>query len=138
MLKEEIKNIKESRRDLRRFGLTVGIVLVLIGIVLFILEKPASYYIGGIGFTLILSGVFFPNILKPVNKVWMTFALILGWFMSRVILIILFYLVLTPIGLIAKLSGKHFLDLKIDKERTSYWVKRKKTSSTKIDLERQF
>jgi len=138
MLKEEIKNIKDDKRDLKKFGLTVGTVFVLIGIVLFIFEKPASYYFGGIGFILILFGVFYPNILKPVNKVWMTLALILGWFMSRVILIILFYLVLTPVGLIAKLSGKHFLDLKIDKERTSYWVKRKKKSSTKIDLERQF
>jgi len=138
MLKEEIKNIKDDKRDLKKFGLTVGTVFVLIGIVLFIFEKPASYYSGGIGCILILFGVFYPNILKPVNKVWMTLALILGWFMSRVILIILFYLVLTPVGLIAKLSGKHFLDLKIDKERTSYWVKRKKESSTKIDLERQF
>jgi len=138
MLKEEIKNIKESKKDLRKFGLTVGLALLAIGIVLFTLEKPAAFYFGGTGSALILLGLIYPNILKPLNKVWMTIALVLGWFMSRVILIILFYLVLTPLGLIAKLFGKDFLDLKIEKNSSSYWIKREKTKVDPADLERQF
>ena len=138
MLIEEIKNIKESKKDLRKFGITVGLVILLIGIIFFLFGKESSYYFGIVGLILILFGIIFPIILKPLNKIWMTLALIIGWFMSRVILIILFYLVLTPVGLIAKLSGKHFLDLKLDKERSSYWIKRKRTSSSKINLERQF
>lgn len=138
MLKEEIKNIKETKKDLRKFGLTVGSVLFIIAILLFLFDKPSYIYFGIISGILLILGFIFPNILKPANKVWMTLALILGWFMSRVILIILFYLVVTPIGFIAKIFNKRFLSLKIDKSTSTYWEKRKHGISSITDYERQF
>ena len=138
MLIEEIKHIKESKKDLRKFGLTVGIVLLMIFVILFILDKSSYVYFGIIGGVLVLAGILFPSVLKPVNKVWMTLALILGWFMSRVILTILFYLVLTPIGFIAKIFGKRFLSLNIDQEEKSYWEKREKRLPSITEYERQF
>lgn len=138
MLKEEINNIKEDKTTLRKFGLTVGTVIFLIGIVLYLTGKSSSVVFGGVGVLLILFGLILPNILKPLNKIWMILALIMGWFMSRVILTILFYFVLTPIGITAKIFGKKFLNLKIDKEVKSYWKKREKTVNEKIDYERQF
>ena len=138
MLIEEIKNIKEDKTTLRKFGLTVGIVLLLVGIVLYLTGKSSFVVFGGAGVLLVLFGLILPNILKPLNKIWMILALIMGWFMSRVILTILFYLVLTPIGITAKIFGKKFLNLKIDKEAKSYWEKREKSVTEKIDYERQF
>ncbi len=138
MLKEELKNIKESKKDLRKFGLTVGTVLLLVAVTLFLLYKSSYVYFAVIGGFLILFGIFFPKILKPLNKSWMTLALILGWFMSRVILIILFYFVLTPIGFVAKIFGKKFLNLKINNEAITYWEKREEQHSSKIEYERQF
>ena len=138
MLIEEIKHIKESKKDLRKFGLTVGIVLLMISVILFMIDKSSYVYFGVIGGILVLAGILFPAVLKPVNKVWMTLALILGWFMSRVILTILFYLVLTPIGFIAKIFGKRFLSLKIDTEEKSYWEKREGKSPNITEYERQF
>jgi hypothetical protein len=79
-----------------------------------------------------------PVILRPLNKIWMTIAIILGWFMTRVILSILFYLVLTPMGWIAKIVGKEFLDINWKRKSDSYWIKRKKINIEKIDYERQF
>ena len=138
MLIEEIKHIKESKKDLRKFGLTVGIVLLMISVILFMLDKSSYVYFGIIGGVLVLAGILFPAVLKPANKVWMTLALILGWFMSRVILTILFYLVLTPIGFIAKIFGKRFLSLKLDKEKKSYWEKREERLPGITEYERQF
>jgi len=138
MLKEEIKNIKDDKTTLRKFGLTVGTVLLLVGIMLYLTDKPSSVVFGGVGILLILFGLILPSILKPLNKIWIILALIMGWLMSRVILTILFYLVLTPIGITAKIFGKKFLNLKIDKEAKSYWNKRDKTVTEKIDYERQF
>jgi len=138
MLIEEMKHIKESKKDLRKFGLTVGIVLLMISVILFLFDKSSYVYFGIIGGILVLTGILFPSLLKPVNKVWMTLALILGWFMSRVILTILFYLVLTPIGFIAKIFGKRFLSLKIDNESKSYWEKREGRSPNITEYERQF
>jgi hypothetical protein len=138
MIKDEIKNIKQSRKDLRKFGLTIGIVLLLIASFLIWKQKPSQYYFLAIGGVLILSGLLFPTFLRPLNKAWMILSILLGWLMTRVILSILFYLVITPISIIARIFGKEFLDLKIDKSRASYWEKRKNVSSTPIDNERQF
>ncbi|MCZ6703902.1 MAG: SxtJ family membrane protein [Ignavibacteria bacterium] len=138
MLKEEIKNIKEDKTTLRKFGLTVGTVLLLVGIVLYLTGKSSSVVFGGVGVLLILFGLILPNILKPLNKIWMTLAVILGWFMSRVILIILFYLIITPIGFLLKIFGRDHLKLKRDDSLSSYWEDREKKVSEQIDYERQF
>ena len=79
-----------------------------------------------------------PAFLKPIHKIWMGFALILGSIMTRVILSVLFYLVITPISLISRLSGKDFLDLKIDKSIVSYWIQREKIIFEKANYEKQF
>lgn len=138
MLIDDIKNIKGSKKDLRKFGLTIGIVLLILAALLFWFNKPTYPYFGGVGLFLILSGLLFPVILKPLNKIWMTLAIILGWIMTRVILTILFYLVLTPIGFLAKIFGKDFLDLKLDTNVNTYWIKRESKKKDAIDYERQF
>ena len=138
MFKEEIKNITEDKTTLRKFGLTVGTVLLLVGIVLYLTGKSSSVVFGGAGVLLILFGLILPNILKPLNKIWMILAVILGWFMSRLILFILFYIVITPIGFFLRIAGKDFLNLRNDKNYDSYWENREKRVKEKIDYERQF
>jgi len=138
MLKEEFKNIQETKKDLRKFGLTVGGVLLLIAALLLYFEKPSAPYFGVIGGILFLAGILIPQILKPLNKIWMGLAVVLGFFMSRLILTILFYLVLTPIAFIAKIVGKKFLILKYDKSANTYWEKRTDIQKITVDYERQF
>jgi polyferredoxin len=138
MLKEEFKNIKETKSDLRKFGLTVGIVLLLISALLFYFDKSSAPYIGVIGGFLFLAGTLIPQVLKPFNKIWMGLAIVLGFIMSRLILTILFYIVLTPISFIAKLVGKRFMILKYDKSVKTYWEKRVVIQKKQIDYERQF
>ena len=138
MILEEIKSIKETKEDLRKFGYTVGGALLIISGLLFWFEKASYIYFAVPGLLLILGGLIVPQLLRPLNKVWMTLAILLGWVMTRVILSILFYLVITPIGLIAKIARKDFLNLKLDKHQESYWVKRERKSLKPIDYERQF
>lgn len=138
MLREEFKHIKETKKDLRNFGLTVGIVLAAIGTILFYFEKSSAIYFAVIGGMLILLGVLLPQSLKPLNRIWMGLAIILGFIMTRVILTILFYLVITPIGLLAKLFGKKFMSLKYDGSAKTYWEKRSIIQKKPIDYERQF
>ncbi len=132
---EEIKNIKTNKEEIRKFGYLIGGVLIAISI--FMLWKDVSFYklIFVIGVSFILLGYFIPKILKPIYIIWMTFATILGWIMTRVILTILFYLIVTPIGLIARMFGVKFLDLSWRNNVNSYWNKRDKTIS---DIEKQF
>jgi multisubunit Na+/H+ antiporter MnhG subunit len=138
MLKEEFKEIKERKKDLIKFGLSVGSVLLIVGFVLYYFEKSSSFYFIIIGGALLLLATIYPKVLKPLNKIWMGLAIILGFVMSRIILTVLFYLVLTPIGLLAKIFGKKFMDLKYDESAETYWEERKTNEKNHLDYERQF
>lgn len=138
MLIEEIKNIKSEKKDLRQFGITIGIVLGLLGGLFLWRERDYYLYFFIVSVVFILLGIALPVLLKPLQKAWMTLAVVLGWFMTRVILSILFYVVVTAIGMLAKMFGKHFLDLEMDSSKRSYWNSREQREINKNEYERQF
>lgn len=138
MLLEQIKNIPSTRSDLRKFGLTVGIALLILGGVLWSFDKSAYRYIGSIGGALIVIGLALPIVLKPLQKVWMAMALTMGWFMTRLILALTFYLVFTPLSLVMRAFGKQFLDLRWDPHASSYWNRRPAKEYRPEDSEKQF
>ena len=121
---EEIKNIKSEKSDLRNFGIIIGIILLIISGFFFWKEKELFQIFLTVGITFLLTAVAIPVILKPVYWMWMIFGIILGWIMTRVILSLLFYVVLTSIGLTLRLFGKQFLELRWDKSKESYWNRR--------------
>lgn len=135
---EEIKDIKGDKSDWKKFGITMGIILAIIG--LFLLWKKNNYfeYSFFLAAAFIIPGLILPSVLKPVYKAWMALSVVMGFIMTRVIMFIIFYLIVTPIGLIASITGKKFLDMKIDKGAKSYWIVREKTQKLKSDYERQF
>jgi hypothetical protein len=135
---EEIKNLKFEKKDLRNFGITIGLILLFLSGFFFFKEKEsykAILYIAGsfIGF-----GIIIPSILKPIYIIWMVFAIILGWFMTRVILSLLFYTVISPIGFVARIFGKDFLDTIKKKEESSYWNIRDSSVEQNQNYENQF
>ena len=135
---EEIKNIKSEKSDLRKFGITFGVILLIIAGFLFWKEKESFQLLFTFGVTLFILGIAIPFILKPIYWVWMIFATILGWIMTRVILSLLFYIIVTPIGLIARFFGKQFLELQWDKSKESYWNFRTNEHLKKENYEKQF
>jgi len=135
---EEIKSIKKSNSDIRSFGITIGIILIIISTLLFYYDKGSYQTLLIIALGFIGLGIIVPISLKPIYLVWMTFAVILGWIMTRVILSLLFYLIITPTGLIARLFGKQFLELEWDDSKTSYWNYRSKKNILKEGYEKQF
>ena len=135
---EEIKNIKSEKSDLQKFGIIIGIILLIISGFLFWKEKESFQIFLAIGIILFLTAVALPSVLKPVYWIWMIFAIILGWFMTRVILSLLFYVVFTSIGLTLRFFGKKFLELRWDKSKESYWNYKIKKKYKKSDYERQF
>ena len=135
---EEIKNIKSEKRDLRNFGITVGIIFLVISGFLFWKEKESFQIFLAIGITLFLTATAIPAVLKPVYWIWMIFAIILGWFMTRVILSLVFYVLFTSIGLTLRFFGKQFLELRWDKSKESYWNYRTIKHLKMEDYEKQF
>ena len=134
---EDIKNIKTSNKDIRSFGITIGIIMFIISALLFYYDNLSYQIIAYIGVGFITLGIIIPIILKLIYILWMTFAVMLGWVMTRVILSLVFYLIMTPIGLITKLLGEDFLDLK-ETNVKSYWNNRDSHLEQNQDYEKQF
>ena len=121
---KEMRNIKSTSKELREFGLLVGGILVLIAAFGLYHHRPWAPAVIIIGAALVVLGVVFPKLLLPAHKVWMSIAVVLGAVMSRVVLTLLFYLVLTPVSLLARATGKRFLELGFKEDSASYWVNR--------------
>ena len=135
---KELKNIKSEKSDLRKFGITVGVISLIIAGFLFWKEKVLFQIVLAIGIILFAFGITIPVLLKPVYLVWMIFATILGWLMTRVILCLLFYVIVTPIGLISRLFRKQFLELRWDRSQNTYWNYRATKHVKKESCEKQF
>jgi hypothetical protein len=138
MLREEIRNIKSGRKELRSFGLTFGIVSAAVGGIMLWRGSGLYPYAFGAAILFSLLAFLWRMPLMPLQKIWMTLAAVLGFFMSRLILIVMFYLILTPVSLTALLFGKRVLVLKPDKNLASYWNVREKDPSEKPDYTKQY
>ena len=138
MILEEIKEIKSDKKELRKFGYTIGIAFLAIGAALLYWGKSSGPYFIGLGAVNCLLGFLYPSLLKPFHKIWMGISVVLGFVMTRIILTILFYFVFMPIRFIARISGKKFIDLNFREETDSYWNKREAKTYQPIDTERQF
>ena len=135
---EEIGNIKNEKSDLRKFGITLGIILMMIAGFLFFNKIESIQMLLTIGIVLFLLSVMIPGVLKPIYWVWMILATIIGWIMTRVILSLLYFLIVTPIGLISRIFGKQFLELKWNKSSNTYWNYRSVSVPEKYKYEKQF
>ncbi|NQT61594.1 MAG: sxtJ [Candidatus Marinimicrobia bacterium] len=113
--------IVTDRGELRRFGKTMGIFLMLLGLVIYFLSLNYALPLISTGTLILLLGLLFPGILKPLFVLWMSFALILGFIMTRIILGLIFFLIFSPIGLVFRLIKKDHLDEAIDPDAASYW-----------------
>ena len=118
----------------RNFGIVFfGFFLV---IALFPLIKDGNIRIWAIILAIIflILGLFNSSILKPLNKVWFKFGILLGNFISPIVMGIVFFGVVTPTSLIMKILGKNLLGLKKNNKK-SYWIEK---SSIKSKMRDQF
>jgi len=136
-IKTEIDTIQLTKKNLRNFGLLVGGIFLAISSMLLIqnIQGIITYLLLIMGGFLFISGIFIPNSLKIFYKIWMGAAIVMGWFVSRILLTILFFLVITPIGLIARLFKKKFLDINFKEKKESYWINK---SEEKINYKKMF
>jgi len=117
-------NIPLDRRTLRSFGLTSGVIVILLFGVLIPWLRGSGWRMWPwiLSGSLILAGLIVPGALKPVFKVWMKF----GHFMNRVntavILTVVFFFVFTPVGLIMRIFGRDVMHRKFDQKAESYRI----------------
>ena len=118
----------------RSFGIVFFLVFLLIAL------YPLTY-VGDVRIWSVIISLFFlvlgllnSKILTPLNKLWFKFGIFLGKVISPIIMGIIFFLVVTPIGFIMRLLGKDVLNLKYSNNK-SYWIEK---SGPKSKMKNQF
>ena len=113
------------RKELRQFGLLVGTVFVVIGLWPLVFRgEPLRLWATGIGGLLVVCGGALPAVLAPVHKGWMWVGHILGWMNTRILLGIVFYGLVTPIGIVFRFMGKDTMRQAFSKSSATYRVVR--------------
>ena len=124
-----MQNNKIKLGSNRSFGIVFFIVFLIVALYPLLNDNPLRLWSLIIALIFLVLGLIKSNILTPLNILWMKFGMFLGVFISPIIMGIIFFLVVTPIGLIMRLFGKDLLNLKKNKTQ-SYWLAREKIKSS--------
>ena len=124
-------------RQFRNFGLLVGGVWAIIGLWPAIVRgaTPRLWAVV-LAVALVLPALIVPGILRPVHRVWMFVGNVLGWVNTRIILSVIFFAFVTPMGLAMRLFRDDPLHRQFDGNVGTYRVCRKRRNPT--HLKRQF
>ena len=107
----------------RSFGIVFFIVFLLIAIYPFLDGNDLRIWSLLISFVFLIFGLINSKILTPLNKIWFKFGLFLGKIISPLIMGFIFFIVVTPIGIIMRLLRKDLLNLKYNQKKT-YWTEK--------------
>ncbi len=105
----------------RSFGIVFFIVFLLIALYPLLKGNDLRIWSLIISIIFLILGLINSKILVPLNRLWFKFGLLLGKFISPLIMGIIFFLVVTPIGIVMRLFKKDLLNLKYNKKET-YWI----------------
>jgi hypothetical protein len=134
------KNIKDNspKSSDRSFGATLGVALLVVGALPFVrFHESPRWFLVVAALLFFIAALIMPSVLAPLNHVWFKFGKLLQALTTPVILIILYFVVLTPIAFFARLSDNdsHF---RFNRKRKSYWKKSAATESGMSSFRNQF
>ncbi len=138
MLREEIQSLDAGIRQFRSFGITLGSALLILAGIFYWREISGSAVIAGIGILLFFAGLIAPRTLRPLYKPWMILALVLGFIMTRILLVGIYVLLFIPIGLLMRLFGKDPLQRKLDPNAKTYWIPKRYDAKDPKRFERYY
>ena len=118
----------------RSFGIVFFIVFLLIATYPLLKGNDVRIWSLSISFGFLILGLINSKILSPLNKLWFKFGLILGKIISPLIMGIIFFVVVTPIGVVMRILKKDLLNLKYNRKET-YWIEK---TGPKSKMKNQF
>ena len=117
-------NSEINKSTNRSFGIVFFIVFLIIAIYPILNEGDVRFWSLIISLIFLILGILNSEFLTPLNKIWFKFGIFLGKFFSPLIMGLIFFFVVTPIGLLMRFIGKDVLNLKFNNDK-SYWVEKK-------------
>lgn len=119
------KNLNSINKvELKKFGFVVGIIFIVLGFYPLIIGKPFNFYLFLTGGIFIILALFIPNSLSIIYKAWMKVGYVLGKINTFLILSAIYFLILTPIGIISRNFGRNSEKFQFRPDKDSYWIKK--------------
>ena len=139
MIHEDLRRkvSREAPSD-RSFGFTVGLLFALIACLPLLHHRPVRLWPLALGVSLCLIAGFVPRLLHGTNLLWMRLSDLLGRVMTPIMTSLMFFIVITPSGLVLRLLRKDILRIQRDCTAKSYWVPREQVDVGPIAMQRQF
>jgi hypothetical protein len=129
---------EEPRASERNLGVTFAVVLALIAALRFYRgDGTALYWLAGAA-VFLACAYFWTAPLRPLNFLWHRLGLLLFVVVSPIVMGIVFYTTVVPIGLLMRLSGKDPLRLRLDRAARSYWIERDPPGPAGPQMKNQF
>jgi hypothetical protein len=135
---EMMINSNGPDKELRTFAFTLSCALGFLGGLVLWRKGETGFLLWVIGMVILSMGLLKPRLLEPIHKGWMGISFLTGFFMTHLILALMYYLVFTPMALVMRALGKDPLRLKHDGKARSYWIKRPRREFPKESYERMF
>ena len=126
-------NIKISSN--RNFGLVFFFIFLVVSIWPLLHNESPRIWSAIISLAFLILVLTRSKLLTPLNRLWAKFGIILGSIIAPIVMGVVFFLVVTPIGLVMNIMGKDLLKKKYDKKKETYWIKRDTSIGT---MKRQF
>lgn len=111
----------KTTSELRRFGITIGLAFGLLAAFFWWRDRSFWPVLAWTGVAFLLLGLIWPRLLGPVEWIWMKVAHVIGAVVTRVLLTLTFFLLVTPMGLVMRLVGHDPLEIRSLPERDSHW-----------------
>ena len=108
--------------SIRSFGIVFFLFFVIIALYPILNNHNIRIWSLIVGFIFLFLGIVKSPILKPLNFIWFKFGLFLGKFISPIVMGIVYFVVVFPTSLLLKLFKKNYLNIKYERNRSSYWV----------------
>ncbi|OAN49262.1 hypothetical protein A6A04_03870 [Paramagnetospirillum marisnigri] len=122
----------------RSFGIVFAVVFAILCLLPLKSGGSPNWWLGGVGAAFLAVALVAPRLLKPLNKVWFLFGLLLHKIVSPLVMGLLFFGTVTPVALIMRALGKDPLKLKHDPAAASYWIDRRPPGPAPDTMRRQF
>jgi hypothetical protein len=124
--------------SVRGFAVVMTVAFVIIGLWLSLKYGRPAWLPLAVAFAFAAAGLFRPQILSHLNRWWFRLGLLMGAIVAPLMMGLIFYGVVTPIGWLRRLCGGDSLALRRDPEATSYWIDRQPPGPKPEQLDRQY
>ncbi|MFX0145267.1 MAG: SxtJ family membrane protein [Candidatus Hodarchaeota archaeon] len=135
---EMMINSNSGEKELRTFAFTLSCALGFLGGLVLWRKGEMGSLLWVIGMVILSMGLLKPRLLGPIHKGWMGMSFLIGFFMTHLILALMYYLVFTPVALVMRILGKDPLRPNYDRNAKSYWKRRPRERFTRESYEKMF